>query len=109
MERNEDAIDLSKLFHIMAVRWKVVTTLVFVCTAVAVVIAFVLPREYESTTLVQTRNTGKVDVSGAAAAMAMFGISSGSVSSPTMNYIELMKTRTVLEPVIDSMSFKDGK
>lgn len=109
MERNEDAIDLSKLFHIMAVRWKVVTTLVFVCTAVAVVIAFVLPREYESTTLVQTRNTGKVDVSGAAAAMAMFGISSGSVSSPTMNYIELMKSRTVLDPIIDKMEFEKEK
>ena len=109
MERNEDAIDLSKLFHIMAVRWKVVTTLVFVCTAVAVVIAFVLPREYESTTLVQTRNSSKIDVSGAAAAMAMFGVGSGSVSSPTMNYIELMKTRTVLDPIIDKMEFEKEK
>ena len=107
MERNEDAIDLSKLFHIMAVRWKVVTTLVFVCTAVAVVLAFILPKEYESTTLVQTRNAGKVDVSGAAAALAAFG--GGSVPSATMNYIELMKTRTVLEPIIDSMEFEDGK
>ena len=109
MEQNEGAIDLSKLFHIMAVRWKVVTTLVFVCTAVAVVIAFVLPREYESTTLVQTRNSSKIDVSGAAAAMAMFGVGSGSVSSPTMNYIELMKSRTVLEPIIDSMDFEKEK
>ncbi len=105
MERNEDTIDLSKLFHIMAARWKVVTTIVFACTAVAVVIAFVLPKQYESTTLVQTRNSGKIDVSGAASAMAMLGIGSGSASSSTMNYIELMKTRTVLEPVIDSMSF----
>ena len=107
MERNEDAIDLSKLFHIMAVRWKVVTTLVFVCTAVAVVIAFVLPKEYESTTLVQTRNAGKVDVSGAAAAMALLG--GASVSSPTMNYIELMKSRTVLDPIIDKMEFEKEK
>lgn len=107
MERNEDAIDLSKLFHIMAVRWKVVTTLVFVCTAVAVVIAFVLPKEYESTTLVQTRNAGKVDVSGAAAAMALLG--GASVSSPTMNYIELMKSRTVLDPIIDKMEFEKKK
>ena len=109
MERNEDAIDLSRLFHIMAVHWKVVTTLVFVCTAVAVVIAFVLPKQYESTTLVQTRNSSKIDVSGAAAAMAMFGVGSGSVSSPTMNYIELMKSRTVLEPIIDSMDFEKEK
>ena len=109
MERNEDAIDLSRLFHIMAVHWKVVITLVFVCTAVAVVIAFVLPKQYESTTLVQTRNSSKIDVSGAAAAMAMFGVGSGSVSSPTMNYIELMKSRTVLEPIIDSMDFEKEK
>ena len=109
MERNEDAIDLSRLFHIMAVHWKVVTTLVFVCTAVAVVIAFVLPKQYESITLVQTRNSSKIDVSGAAAAMAMFGVGSGSVSSPTMNYIELMKSRTVLEPIIDSMDFEKEK
>ena len=109
MEQNEGTIDLSKLFHIMAARWKVVTTLVFVCTAVAVVIAFVLPKQYESTTLVQTRNSSKIDVSGAAAAMAMFGVGSGSVSSPTMNYIELMKSRTVLEPIIDSMDFEKEK
>ena len=109
MEQNEDTIDLSKLFHIMAARWKVVTAIVFACTAVAVVIAFVLPKQYESTTLVQTRNSGKIDVSGAAAAMAMFGVGGGSVSSPTMNYIELMKSRTVLEPIIDSMDFEKEK
>ena len=109
MEQNEDAIDLSKLFHIMAVRWKVVVTIVFACTVVAVVIAFVLPKQYESTTLVQTRNSGKIDVSGAAAAMALLGVGSGSVSSPTMNYIELMKSRTVLEPIIDSMDFEKEK
>ena len=109
MEQNEDTIDLSKLFHIMAARWKVVTTIVFACTAVAVAIAFVLPKQYESTTLVQTRNSGKIDVSGAAAAMAMLGVGSGSVSSPTMNYIELMKSRTVLEPIIDSMDFEKEK
>lgn len=109
MEQNEDTIDLSKLFHTMAARWKVVTTIVFACTAVAVVIAFVLPKQYESTTLVQTRNSGKIDVSGAAAAMAMLGVGSGSVSSPTMNYIELMKSRTVLEPIIDSMDFEKEK
>lgn len=105
MEQNEGAIDLSKLFHIMAVRWKVVVTLILTCTLLALVVAFVLPKEYESTTLVQTRNAGKVDVSGAAAALAAFGVGGGSVSSPTMNYIELMKARTVLEPIIEALNF----
>ena len=109
MEQNEGTIDLSKLFHIMGARWKVVVTLILACTVVALIIAFILPKEYESTTLVQTRNAGKVDVSGAAAALAAFGVGGGSVSSSTMNYIELMKTRTVLEPIIDSMDFGDAK
>lgn len=109
MEQNEGTIDLSKLFQIMAARWKVVATLILTCTLLALVVAFVLPKEYESTTLVQTRNAGKADVSGAAAAMALLGAGGGSVSSPTMNYIELMKTRTVLEPIIDVMGFEDDE
>lgn len=109
MEQNEGTIDLSKLFHVMRSRWRVVVTLVFICTAIALVLAFVLPKQYESTTLVQTRSAGKVDISGATAAMAMLGIGGGgSVSTPTMNYVELMKTRTVLEPIIDSIDF-DGE
>ena len=107
MEQNEGTIDLSKLFKIMGARWKAVVTLILGCTIVALTIAFILPKEYESTTLVQTRSAGKVDVSGAAAALAAFG--GGSVPSATMNYIELMKTRTVLEPIIDSMDFENGK
>lgn len=109
MEQNEGTIDLSKLFQIMAARWKVVATLILTCTLLALAVAFVLPKEYESTTLVQTRNAGKVNVSGAAATMALLGVGGGSVSSPTMNYIELMKARTVLEPIIDSMDFEIGK
>ena len=107
MEQNEGTIDLSKLFQIMGARWKTVVTLILACTIVALTIAFVLPKEYESTTLVQTRSAGNIDISGAAAALASLG--GGSVSPTTMNYIELMKTRTVLEPIIDSMDFEGGK
>ena len=109
MEQNEGTIDLSKLFQIMGARWKAVVTLILACTVVALTISFILPKEYESTALVQTRSAGKVDVSGAAAALAALGVGGGSASSSTMNYIELMKSRTVLEPIIDSMDFENGK
>ena len=109
MEQNEGTIDLSKLFQIMGARWKAVVTLILTCTLLALVVAFVLPKEYESTTLVQTRNTGKLDGSGAAAALAAFGVGGGSVSSPTMNYIELMKSRTVLDPIIDALNFSQDE
>ena len=109
MEHNEDTIDLSRLFRVMGDHKPVIFGIVGICTLVAVVISFVLPKQYESTTLVQTRTATKVDISGAAAAMAALGVGGGSVSSPTMNYIELMKTRTVLDPIIDSLGFEDDQ
>ena len=105
MERNEDSIDLSRLFRVMGDHKAVIFGVVGLCTIIALVISLVLPKQYESTTLVQTRNASKVDISGAAAAMAALGVGGGSVPSPTMNYMELMKSRTVLEPIIDSLDF----
>lgn len=109
MDRNEDSIDLSRLFHIMCDHKLVISCIVGMCTLVALVICFLLPKQYESTTLVQTRTAAKMDISGAAAAMAALGVGGGSVSSPTMNYIELMKSRTVLDPIIDSIDFDTEK
>mgnify|MGYP000917829940 FL=1 len=112
MDRNEDPIDLSRLFQIMCDHKPVIFCIVGVCTLVALVISFLLPKQYESTTLVQTRTTAKMDISGAAGAMAALGLGGlggGSVASPTTNYIELMKSRTVLDPIIDSIDFDTEK
>ena len=109
MERNEDSIDLSRLFQIIGHHKSVIVGIISICTIIAVVISFALPKQYESTTLVQTRSAANVDISGAAAAMAALGVGGGSVSSPTMNYIELMKTRTVLDPIIDSLGFEEAQ
>ena len=112
MDRNEDSIDLSRLYHIMCEHKPVVFCIVGVCTLVALVISFLLPKQYESTTLVQTRTATKMDISGAASAIAALGLGGlggGSVASPTMNYIELMKSRTVLDPIIDSIDFDTEK
>lgn len=105
MEHNEDSIDLGGLFWVMGRHKAVIFGIVGICTLAALVISLILPKQYESTTLVQTRSAAKVDISGAAAAMAALGVGGGSVSSPTMNYMELMKSRTVLEPIIDSLNF----
>jgi possible lipopolysaccharide biosynthesis protein len=109
MERNEDSLDFSRLFRVMGDHKVVLFGIIGICTTVALVIAFVLPKQYESTTLVQTRSAAKVDISGTVAAMAALGIGGGSVSSPTTNYIELMKTRTVLDPIIDSLGFEEDQ
>ena len=112
MDRNEDSIDLSRLFHIMCEHKPAIFCIVGICTLVALVISFLLPKQYESTTLVQTRTATKMDISGAAGAMAALGLGGlggGSVASSTTNYIELMKSRTVLDPIIDSIDFDTEK
>ena len=56
---NEESIDLGRLMQIMLERKKVVGGIVAGCTALAIGTAFILPKQYESTTLVQTRSAGK--------------------------------------------------
>ena len=110
MENNvqkEESIDLGKLMQIMYNRRKTVGTIVGGCTALALIVSFALPKTYESTTLVQTRSAGK-DIGGAAAMAAAMGLGGGS-GSDTLNYIELMKSRTVLDPIINQMEWEDEK
>ena len=98
----EESIDLGKLWQVTKAHKKVVGGIIVGCTAIATAVAFVLPKQYESTTLVQTRNASKEMGGQAAAAMAALGVGGGA-SSPTNNYMELMKTRTVLDPIIDEL------
>lgn len=104
----EESIDLGKLWQVTKEHKKIVGGIIVGCTAIATITAFVLPKQYESTTLVQTRNASKEMGGQAAAAMAALGVGGGA-SSPTNNYMELMKSRTVLEPIIDEMNWEDPK
>ena len=103
----EEAIDLGRLMQIIYDRRKIVGGIVGGCTALALIVSLVLPKTYESTTLVQTRSAGK-DLGGAAAMAAAMGLGGGS-GSDTLNYIELMKSRTVLDPIIDKLEWEDEK
>ena len=110
MENKEDSIDLGRLASIMWDRKKVTGGIIAGCTAIAIATAFILPKQYESTTLVQTRSAGN-DISGMKAMAAAMGVNvggSGSNASP-VNYIELMKSRTVIDPIIDNMDWDDPK
>lgn len=104
----EESIDFGRLKDIMLQRKKVVGGIVVGCTAVALVAGLVWPKTYESTTTVQTRMTGsQLANGGAAAAAAALGI--GNASSPTLTYVELMKSNTVLQPIIDDLDWPEDK
>ena len=109
-ELQEGTIDLGRLANIAIEHKKEVAAIIAGCTIVAAGISFALPKQYESTTLVQTRSAGK-DIGGVAAMASMMGVNVGggsSSSSPT-NYIELMKSRRVLEPIINSIEWENEK
>ena len=109
-EKQEESIDLGRLASIMWDRKKITGGIIAGCTVIAIATAFILPKQYESTTLVQTRSAGN-DISGMKAMAAAMGANVGGSASNAspVNYIELMKSRTVLDPIIDNMDWDDPK
>lgn len=101
MNREEDTIDLGRLLSIIVANKKVTGGIVAVCTVLAIVISLLLPKEYTSQVTVQAAS-GDMGMGGAAAAMA--AITGGSMTSgKAATYMELMKTRVVLDPIIEQV------
>ena len=88
----EESIDLGKLWQVTKEHKKIVGGIIVGCTAIATIVAFSLPKQYASTTLVQTRSAG-VKISDQSVAKV------GDKS----NYMALMKSHTVLDPIIDEL------
>lgn len=104
---DNDTIDLKKMFSLMIEKKTIVIAIIVICTIIATVVAFVLPKSYQSTTLVRVKSGGS-SMSGYAAMVAGFGvdIGGGSSGSPE-SYMELMKSREVLEPIIAELDLPE--
>lgn len=108
INNNDNTIDLRKLFSIIGEQKKVIIPIIVICTVIAIVVAFVLPKSYQSNTLVRIKSSGGSNLSGYAAMAAGFGIDIGGASSASPeNYIELMKSREVLEPIIEQVDMPE--
>lgn len=106
---DNDTIDLKKLFSLMMEKKKIVIAIVVICTIIATIVAFVLPKSYQSTTLVRVKSSSSSSMAGYAEMAAGFGIDiggAGSSASPE-SYIELMKSREVLNPIIEKIDLTD--
>ena len=87
---------------------KVIIPIIVLCTVLSIVIAFVLPKTYQSNTLVRIKSSGSSNLSGYAAMAAGFGIDiGGSSSASPENYMELMKSREVLEPIMAQLDIPE--
>lgn len=101
INNNEETIDLRKLFSIMIEKKKIIIPIIVLCTVVAIVLAFVLPKTYQSNTLVRIKSSSNSSMSSMAAMAAGLGIDIGGASSASPeSYMELMKSREVLEPIM---------
>lgn len=108
INNNDNTIDLRKLFSVMGEQKKVIIPIIVLCTVIAIIVAFVLPKSYQSNTLVRIKSSGGSNLSGYAAMAAGFGIDIGGASSASPeNYIELMKSREVLEPIIEQVDMPE--
>lgn len=105
--KDNDTIDLRKLFSLMIEKKMIVIAIIVICTIIATIVAFILPKSYQSTTLVRVKS-GSSSMSGYAAMAAGFGIDIGGGSSGSPeSYIELMKSREVLEPIIAELDLPE--
>lgn len=106
--KDNDTIDLKKLFSLMIEKKKIVIAIIVVCTLIATIVAFILPKSYQSTTLVRVKSNNISSMAGYATLSAGFGIDIGGGNSGSPeSYIELMKSREVLNPIIEKVDLTD--
>lgn len=108
INNNDNTIDLRKLFSIMGEQKKVIIPIIVICTVIAIIVAFVLPKSYQSNTLVRIKLSNNSAMSSMAAMAVGLGIDvGGSSSASPENYMELMKSREVLEPIMEQVDMTE--
>lgn len=106
INNDEKTIDLRKILTIAVNKKKVVIPIIIVCTVIATVIAFVLPKTYQAVSLVRIKGQNTT-VSNYGAWAGSLGINIGATSGTPESYIELMKSREVLEPIIAELDLSE--
>ena len=105
-ENDELEIDLGRIASLFWERRLLTAKLSCGLAVLFLGVSFVLPKTYESTTIVQTSQGANPLSSSALQAMASLGGSSGNTIVDS--YIALMKSRTVIEPIVDGLEYEDG-
>jgi uncharacterized protein involved in exopolysaccharide biosynthesis len=101
----QDTIDLGQAWRVAIENKKKLINIIVISILFAVAIAFVLPEKFESSVLVRAKNQKQGNFSlQATAALALLG---GPSSSPLQSYQEIIKSRSVLEPVIEKLELPD--
>lgn len=104
----EKEIDLEEVIGVLKTDKNKYLKIAAGCTIIALVLAFILPEKFSSTAVVRAKATvGMSGTSSDMAAMAALA-SFGNVKSDTQSYIEIMQTRSVIEPLIEKTDTLDA-
>lgn len=99
MEMEE--MDLIEYWHIIVKRRRLIG-IVFVVTVIAATLfSFLSDPVYEATTTLMVRDQWS------AAQMMLFDSMGGTVRNAAQNYVQIMKSRTILEPVLTKLGWDD--
>lgn len=100
---DQDVIDLRIVYHVL-IKYKLnILAILTVTTALAFTVVTFLPKQYESSALVRAKVQAGPGLFFTHASDAI-ALLSGGASNPTQTYIEMMKSRNVLDAVIEQLS-----
>lgn len=102
----EKEIDLEEVIGVLKTDKNKYLKIAAGCTIIALVLAFILPEKFSSTAVVRA-TAGMSGISSDMAAMAALA-GFGNVKSDTQSYIEIMQTRSVIEPLIEKTDTLDA-
>lgn len=110
INNNESTIDLRKFLDIAKEKKTILIAIIAICTIIATIAAFVLPKQYSSSSMVKIKSTN--DVNNIPVMLtniaSQLGMDTGSTagSSPE-TYMEVMKSRAVIEPIIEDLELSE--
>ena len=105
-KQDEIVIDWSLVKKSIRARWKICAAIIVVCALLGLALALVLPKKYESDTLLRAKaKSNSSSMAGGAAAILL----GGSMPSQVTNYMELVKSRAVIDPIIAKLDIPEDK
>lgn len=110
VNNNESTIDLRKFLDIVKEKKIILVAIIAICTIIAIITAFVMPKQYSSSSMVKTKSTS--DLNNVPVMLtniaSQLGMDTGSTdgNSPE-TYMEVMKSRAVIEPIIENLDLPE--
>lgn len=110
INNNESTIDLRKFLDIAKEKKTILIAIIVICTIIAIIAAFVLPKQYSSSAMMKIKSTNDINnlpvvLTNIASQLGIDASSNGSTSPET--YMEVMKSRAVIEPIIEDLDLSE--